>query len=59
MQGNERRHPQPENDVPEREEVPAEDEFVDAEEFQDFEAAPPNTEVDFETMAQNYFARVD
>lgn len=29
---------------------------VEAEEFEVFEAAPPNTEVNFEAMAENYFA---
>jgi len=59
MQGNQRRREQVENEVPRREETNDDDDFVDAEDFENFEPAPPNTEVDFEAMAQNYFARVD
>ena len=33
--------------------------YLDAEDYEAFEAAPPNTDVNFEEMAENYFARVD
>ena len=36
-----------------------EDEGVDAEDYYGFEAAPPNTNIDFDEMAQNYFALAD
>jgi len=58
LQGNDRRPAQPANAVPRGEEV-EDEEFLDAQDFNDFETAPPNTNVDFETMAQNYFSRVD
>ena len=51
---------------PHTDEVPADagvavdgEEFQDAEEFLDFEAAPANTEINFEELAGNYFARAD
>ena len=43
-----------ENVVTEEEEV-----CLHAEDYEAFEAAPPNTDVNFEKMAENYFARVD
>jgi hypothetical protein len=36
-----------------------EDVFFDAEEVNDFQAAPPNTDINFDEMAENYFARAD
>ena len=39
--------------------IEEEEEFLDAEDIEAFEAAPPNTDINFEEMAENYFARVD
>ena len=39
--------------------VEAEEEFVDALDEQTFHEVPPETDVNFEQMAQNYFARAD
>ena len=39
--------------------VEDEDVFLDAEEENDFQAAPPNTDINFDEMAENYFARAD
>lgn len=36
-----------------------EDEFLDAEDYAAFQPAPPNTDVNFEELAENYFARID
>ena len=36
-----------------------EDVFLDAEDYAAFQPAPPNTNVNFEEMAENYFSRVD
>jgi hypothetical protein len=36
-----------------------EDAYLDAEDFEEFEGAPPNTDVNLDEMAGNYFARVD
>jgi hypothetical protein len=36
-----------------------EDIYFDAEDSDKFQAVPPNTDVNFDEMAQNYFARVD
>lgn len=33
-----------------------EDVFLDAEDVEQFEPAPPNTDINFEEMAQNFFA---
>jgi hypothetical protein len=56
--------PEVQNDAPiddaPREELSDIDEnevYLDAEEFDAFEAAPPNTDINFEEMAENYFAR--
>jgi hypothetical protein len=35
------------------------DVFLDAEDVNDFEAAPPNVDINFEEMAENYFGRAD
>ena len=40
-------------------ELPDEDAYLDAEDFQDFVEPPPNTDVNLDEMAGNYFARVD
>jgi len=59
-QGTKGPHAQRPDNVPrELDETDGEEEFQDAEDYDNFEAVPPNTEVDFESMAQNYFARVD
>jgi len=39
--------------------IQGEEVYLDAEDYEEFEAAPPNTDVNFEEMAENYFARVD
>ena len=36
-----------------------EENYLDAEDINHFEEAPPNTNINFEEMAENYFARVD
>lgn len=36
-----------------------EDDYLDAEDFDNFEEAPPHTDVNFKEMAENYFTRVD
>ena len=36
-----------------------EEEFQDAVDYNYFESAPPNREVNFEEMARNYFSRAD
>ena len=48
-------------EVPSEEEIDVEDDdvFVDAEEGDDFQPAAPNTDINFDEMAQNYFARTD
>jgi hypothetical protein len=39
--------------------VEEEDVFYDAEEVNDFQAAPSNTDINCDEMAENYFARAD
>ena len=39
--------------------VQEDDVYLDAEDIENFEEAPSNTEVNFEEMAENYFSRVD
>ena len=39
--------------------VEEEDNYLDAEDLENFEEAPPNNEVNLEEMAENYFRRVD
>ena len=47
-------------ELPEESNVVEEDEiYVDAEDMEEFEEVPPNTDINFEEMAENYFARVD
>lgn len=48
------------DELPEERSVVEEEEvYVDAEDMDEFEGVPPNTDINFEEMAENYFARVD
>jgi hypothetical protein len=51
-------HPEAQSDVTSAE-LHEEDAYLDAEDYQEFEEAPPNTDVNLDEMAGNYFARVD
>ena len=41
------------------EEFLEEDGYLDAEDYREFEGAPPNNVVNLDEMAENYFARAD
>ena len=53
--------PQPNGDEHPEESGVVEEEviYVHAEDMDEFEGFPPNTDINFEEMAENYFARVD
>jgi hypothetical protein len=54
-------HPKQRSDVQSGDsaEVGGEDVYFDAQDSDEFEPAPPNTDVNFNQMAEDYFARVD
>lgn len=60
VQRNHRWHAETGNDGPTDEEPEdAEEEYLDAVDYENFEEAPPNTNINLENMAEIFFARVD